>query len=199
MSELTQNTAGLRSVRAPIPSRAESRAYGKSLRTSVPRSSLAIWKPADNRPDPVEQVIESHVGRIPRLIGLRVARMAASPYGFLRGAANVCAFDCASLPATGMLAIICGDAHLGNFASTARRRANWCRPERLRRGPPRLLEWDLRRLVASVHVAGRQNQMREEQCCDAVVACVNAYRDELAQLAEVPLLARSFIRVDLTT
>ena len=51
---------------------------------------------------------------------------------------------------------------------------------------PGYWEWDLRRLVASVHVAGRQNQMREEQCCDAVVACVNAYRDELAQLAEVP-------------
>ena len=41
--------------------------------------------------------------------------MAASPYGFLRGAANVCARDCASLPATGMQAIVCGDAHLGNF------------------------------------------------------------------------------------
>lgn len=198
MSELTQNTAGLRSVRAPIPSRAESRAYGKSLRTSVPRSSLAIWKPADNRPDPVEQVIESHVGRIPRLIGLRVARMAASPYGFLRGAANVCAFDCASLPATGMLAIICGDAHLGNFGF-------YRSPEGelvldlndFDEAHPGYWEWDLRRLVASVHVAGRQNQMREEQCFDAVVACVNAYRDELAQLAEVPLLARSFIRVDL--
>lgn len=198
MSEPIRDATGMHSVREPIPSRAESRAYGKSLRTKVPRSSLGIWRPADNRPDPVDQVIESHVGRIPRLIGLRVARMTASPYGFLRGAANVCAYDCASLPATGMVAIICGDAHLGNFGF-------YRSPEGelvldlndFDEAHPGFWEWDLRRLVASVHVAGRQNQMREEQCSEAVAACVNAYRDELTQLAEIPLLARSFVRVDL--
>lgn len=55
----------------------------------------------------------------------------------------------------------------------------------------------MRRLVASVYVAGRQNQMSEQQCSDAVKACVSAYRDELTHLAEVPLLSRSFLRVDL--
>ncbi len=186
------------SVRKPIPSRAESRAYGKALRATVPRSSLGSWCPADDRPDPVEQVVASNLGRIPRLIGLRMTRMAASPYGFLRGAANVCARDCASLPATGMQAIVCGDAHLGNFGF-------YRSPEGelvldlndFDEAHPGYWEWDMRRLVASVHVAGRENRMSELQCAEAVAACVTAYRDELARLADVPLLARSFLRVDL--
>ncbi len=90
--------------------------------------------------------------------------MTASPYGFLRGAANVCAYDCASLPATGISAIICGDAHLGNFGF-------YRSPEGelvldlndFDEAHPGLWEWDMRRLVASVYVAGRQNQMSEQQ------------------------------------
>lgn len=187
-----------RTVRRAIPTRAESRAYGKSLRAKVPRSSLGLWAPHDGRADPVSQIIDSHIGRVPRLIGLRVARMTASPYGFLRGAANVCAADCAALPSTGISAIICGDAHLGNFGF-------YRSPEGelvldlndFDEAHPGFWEWDMRRLVASVHVAGRENQMTEQQCADAVAACVTAYRDELAHLAEVPLLARSFLRVDL--
>lgn len=124
--------------------------------------------------------------------------MATSPYGFLRGAANVCAVDCASLPSTGIVAIICGDAHLGNFGF-------YRSPEGelvldlndFDEAHPGFWEWDMRRLVTSVHVAGRENGMREQQCAEAVLACVSAYRDELAHLAEIPLLARSFLRVDL--
>lgn len=197
MQTLTDAEA-FRSVRKPIPSRAESRAYGKSLRVKVPRSTLGFWHPADNRPDPVTQIMDAHLGRVPRLIGVRVARMTESPYDFLRGAANVCASDCASLPASGISAIICGDAHLGNFGF-------YRSPEGelvldlndFDEAHPGLWEWDMRRLVASVHVAGRQNNLSEAQCADAVKACVTAYRDELAHLAQVPLLARSFLRVDL--
>lgn len=186
------------SVRKPIPSRAESRAYGRSRRTEVPRSALGGWRPADNRPDPVDQVVASHFGRVPRLISLRVARMAASPYGFLRGAANVCAWDCASLPSTGIMAIICGDAHLGNFGFYRSSEGELVLDlNDFDEAHPGMWEWDVRRLVASVHVAGRENQMREQQCAEAVVACVNAYRDELTLLAQVPLLARTFLRVDI--
>ncbi len=197
-TQTMMDAEAFRSVRKPIPSRAESRAYGKSLRVKVPRATLGYWSPPDNRPDPIEQIMEAHLGRIPRLIAVRVARMAASPYGFLRGAANVCASDCASLPATGISAIICGDCHLGNFGF-------YRSPEGelvldlndFDEAHPGLWEWDMRRLVASVYVAGRQNQMSEQQCSDAVKACVSAYRDELTHLAQVPLLSRSFLRVDL--
>ena len=191
------DTEAFRSVRRPIPSRAESRAYGKSLRASVPRSALGGWRPADDRVDVVAQLERSHVGRVPRLLEIRMQRMTASPYGFLRGSAGVCAADCAALPATGISAIICGDAHLGNFGF-------YRSPEGelvidlndFDEAHPGLWEWDMRRLVASVWVAGRENGMAEQLCAEAVHACVNAYRDERAHLAEVPLLARSFLRVD---
>ncbi len=196
--EPVSSTEAFRSVRHPIPSRAESRAYGKSLRARVPRSDLALWRPADDRLDPVESVSRTHAGRMPRVLGLRLERMTASPYGFLRGTAQICAADCAALPASGLSAIICGDAHLGNFGF-------YGSPEGelvidlndFDESHPGLWEWDMRRLVASVWVAGRENGLAEQQCADAVHLCVGAYRDELRQLAQVPLLARSFLRVDM--
>jgi uncharacterized protein (DUF2252 family) len=51
--------------------------------------------------------------------------MTVSPYGFLRGAANVVAVDAARLPSTGIVPVICGDAHLGNFGFTPRRSRTW--------------------------------------------------------------------------
>ncbi|MCZ2852764.1 DUF2252 family protein [Modestobacter sp. VKM Ac-2982] len=56
-----------------------------------------------------------------RLVPVRVARMAASPYGFLRGTAVVMAADLAGLPATGIRPMICEDAHLGSVGSYASR------------------------------------------------------------------------------
>src|SRR3954452_23031196 len=85
---------------------------GKALRHTVPRSSLGDWRPAENRVDPVEQVIAAHHDRLERLIPVRIGRMIASPYAFLRGTAAIMAADFATLPATGIVPVICGDAHL---------------------------------------------------------------------------------------
>ena len=57
----------------------------------------------------------SHQGRADRLVPVRVGRMIASPYGFLRGTAVVMAEDVARLPSTGITSVVCGDSHLGNF------------------------------------------------------------------------------------
>ena len=57
-------------------------------------------------------------------------------------------------------------------------------------------EWDLRRLVASIWVAGRQNGASEQQCESAVLQCVAGYRAEVRELASTPLLARSYQRLD---
>jgi len=123
--------------------------------------------------------------------------MAASPYGFLRGAAVVMAEDVAHLPATGITPVICGDAHLGNFGFYAS-------PERhlvidlndFDEAHPGGWEWDLRRLVASIWVAGRQNGATEARCRDAVASSVMAYRQELSYLANQPLLMRAYERLD---
>jgi uncharacterized protein (DUF2252 family) len=185
------------SLRQRPVERAERYALGKALRGRVPRSSLAGWSAPADRPDPVEQIKESHKGRIDRLVPVRVGRMIASPYGFLRGTAVVMAEDVARLPATGIRPVIGGDAHLGNFGFYAS-------PERdlvidlndFDEAHPGGWEWDLRRLVASIWVAGRQNGASEDACAAAVTACVAAYRGEVRDLADQPLLSRSYQRLD---
>ena len=191
------DSARYRSLRLKPISRAERFKLGRALREQVPRDSLGRWNPPAGRPDPVALIMRSHEGRLETLVPLRVSRMIASPYGFLRGAAVVMAEDVARLPATGITPVICGDAHLGNFGFYAS-------PERdlvidlndFDEAHPGAWEWDVRRLVASIWVAGRQNGSTEEECRDAVRACVANYRHEVALLANEPLLSRSYQQLD---
>src|SRR5690349_17651224 len=186
-----------RSLRQRPVTRAERYALGKSLRKRVPRKSLAEWTAPADRPDPVDLINISHQGRVPRLIPIRVGRMIESPYGFLRGTAVVMADDVAKLPATGITPVVCGDSHFGNFGFYAS-------PERdlvidlndFDEAHPGSWEWDLRRLVASIWVAGRHNGASEDSCGDAVRSCVASFRYELRRLADLPLFTRSFIRLD---
>src|SRR5437016_5866647 len=75
------------SLRRRPTSRRDRYRMGRELRQQVPRRSLGDWSPPAGRPDPVQLIIHSYRGRLDWLIPLRVARMTASPYGFLRGAA----------------------------------------------------------------------------------------------------------------
>ena len=185
------------SLRRRPTSRKERYALGKGLRKKVPRSSLGDWEVRADRPDPVELVRESHQGRLEWLIPTRVARMVGSPYGFLRGSAIVMAADVAALPATGITPVICGDAHLGNFGFYASPEGELVIDlNDFDEAHPGSWEWDLRRLVASIWVAGRENGSSEQQCADSVASCVRAYRDEVVFLADEPLLMRSYNRLD---
>jgi len=185
------------SLRRRAVSRTERYRTGRALRDAVPRSALGDWPSPSADRDPIARIIASHEGRVERLVPVRVGRMAASPHGFLRGSAVVMAHDVAALPATGITPVVCGDSHLGNFGFYAS-------PERdlvidlndFDEAHPGAWEWDLRRLVASIWVAGRQNGSTEDACADAVLACSAAYRAEIAYLADQPLLARSFERLD---
>jgi uncharacterized protein (DUF2252 family) len=178
--------------------RSDRYAIGRALRQKVPRSWLGRWKVPIGRSKPVDLIVTAHEGRQDWLIPVRVGRMVASPYAFLRGTAAIMAADFAALPSTGITPVICGDAHLGNFGFYAS-------PERelvfdlndFDEAHPGAWEWDLRRLVASVWVAGRQNGSAEEACAHAVRHCVAAYRQQIAYLAEQPLLARSYERLGL--
>jgi uncharacterized protein (DUF2252 family) len=185
------------SLRSPAPPRAERYALGRGLRQRVPRSSLGTWTPSIDRPGVVDVVRQSSEDRLPALVPVRIGRMMATPYGFLRGAARLSAIDFATLPATGITPVICGDAHLGNFGFYAS-------PERdlvfdlndFDEAHPGAWEWDLRRLTTSVWVAGRQNGTSEGSCGEAVARCVQEYQEQIAALAEQPLLARSYERLD---
>lgn len=185
------------SLRRRAVSRAERWAKGRSLRHKVHRSELADWQPRPGRPDPVDLIKISHVGRRTSLIPVRVARMVTSPYGFLRGTAVVMADDVAHLPATGITPVVCGDSHLGNFGFYASPEGELVMDlNDFDESHPGAWEWDVRRLTAAVWVAGRENDLTEDACRDAVMACVTAYRDQVRFLAEQPLLGRSYNRMD---
>lgn len=181
-------------------SREERFDIGRRLRDDVPRAALAEWRRPANRPDPVAQVAQAHKDRLPQLVPIRIERMVSSPYGFLRGSAGIMAEDFSHLPATGIRPVVCGDAHLGNFGFYAS-------PERnlvidvndFDEAHPGPWEWDVRRLVTSIWVAGRQNGASERQCRTSVLACVAAYRSAVRDLANEPLLARSYQLLDVDT
>jgi uncharacterized protein (DUF2252 family) len=185
-------------LRTALPTYEERRAAGRALRAKVKRGDLGRWQPPEDRPDPVDLIEEAHVGRLERLIPVRIGRMLASPYAFLRGSASLMANDFAIMPRTGIQPVICGDAHLGNFGFYAS-------PERdlvfdlndFDEAHPGPWEWDLKRLTASIWVAGRQNGLAEGTCEDAVLWCATAYRRQIGRLAGQPLLARSFDRMDI--
>jgi uncharacterized protein (DUF2252 family) len=189
--------AAFGSLRQRPTSRTERFAIGRGLRQQVPRRALGAWVAPASRPDPIELIRESHVGRLQGLIPIRLSRMVHSPYGFLRGTAIVMAEDVASLPATGITPVICGDAHVGNFGFYASPEGELVIDlNDFDEAHPGAWEWDLRRLVASVWVAGRENSSSEGQCADAVASCVSAYRAEVRHLAAQPLLQRSYNRLD---
>jgi uncharacterized protein (DUF2252 family) len=178
-------------------SRADRYAMGKALRKAVPRKKLSGWRITSEGRNPVQLIHDSHEGRLDWLIPVRLARMVSSPYGFLRGTAIVMASDVAKLPATGITPVVCGDSHLGNFGFYASPEGELVIDlNDFDEAHPGSWEWDLRRLVASIFVAGRENGASEEECHASVLACVAAYRDEVRFLAEQPLLLRSFNRLD---
>jgi uncharacterized protein (DUF2252 family) len=186
------------SLRKRPTSRRERFAVGRALRKQVPRKSLGRWEAPADRRDPVQLIEESHQGRLDELVPIRVGRMVSSPYGFLRGTAIVMAADVAGLPATGITPVICGDAHLGNFGFYASPEGELVIDlNDFDEAHPGGWEWDLRRLVASIWVAGRENSSSEKQCAEAVASCVSAYRAEVRFLADQPLLMRSYNRLDL--
>jgi uncharacterized protein (DUF2252 family) len=204
MSDLAQGVLGgadaaqFTSLRRPATARRDRVRLGRLQRQWVPRSSLGDWSPPDTRPDPIELIRQSHLGRVSSLIPVRVARMVGSPYGFYRGTAIVMADDLAKLPSSGITPIVCGDSHLGNFGFYASPEGELVIDlNDFDEAHPGAWEWDLRRLAAAIWVAGRENGATEQQCEAAVASCASSYRIQVRFLADQPLLARSYNRFGL--
>jgi uncharacterized protein (DUF2252 family) len=141
------------------------RAAGAQMLKVVPHAAHATWVRPKNRPSAVDIVVAGNIGRQADLVPLRMGRMAASPFAFLRGAASVMAWDLSHTAVTGPQVVIDGDAHINNFGlfGTPQREVivDINDFDEATRGP---WEWDLKRLVASVNVAGRENGLnRKEQ------------------------------------
>ena len=118
--------------------RLERRAFGQSRRKQVRRQEQNRWRSTDRQTDPIDALAVSSVGRVPALLAIKWERMAASPFGFFRGAVPVMAADFSALPHTGIFTQLCGDAHVRNLGAFAAPdgRAGF-RRKRLRRNHPR--------------------------------------------------------------
>jgi uncharacterized protein (DUF2252 family) len=157
-------------------------ARGKAERATVPREAHAQLVATDQ--DAVELVVGQEADRIQNLLPIRHGRMLASPFAFYRGSAVVMAYDLASGPQTSLTTQLCGDAHLSNFGL-------YGSPERqlvfdlndFDETWPGPFEWDVKRLAASVELAGRANDYPARRARKVVVAAVRAYREAMRTYA----------------
>ncbi|HTT54836.1 MAG TPA: DUF2252 domain-containing protein [Streptosporangiaceae bacterium] len=171
---------------------------GKAARAAVPRESHAGFDPPANRPDPVAQLEQQAESRVPELVPIRYGRMLVSPFAYFRGAALPMASDLASTPCTGLVVQACGDAHLSNFGIFAS-------PERkflfdvndFDETLPGPWEWDVKRLAASLEVAGRGNGFSRKQRRRVVTASTRMYRETMRTFAAMNNVDVWYARVDL--
>lgn len=167
----------------------ERRQEGRSARARVRRSALGDWSEPARGHDPLQTILGQNQIRDPALLAVRHHRMGLSPWNYYRGAAAVMAADLASRPHSGLLVQLCGDAHVLNFGL-------WATPERnlgfdLRDFDESLLgpfEWDVKRLAASLVVAGRENGLGSGRVAAAVTAALEAYQWRMHRYAVMPEL-----------
>jgi len=128
-------------------------------------------------------------GRVPALVARRWQLMAASPFAYFRGAVPVMAADLAMHRATGLIAQLCGDAHvrnLGAFAAPDGRLVFDINDfDETIRGP---FEWDLKRMAASLVLAGREAGHKDASARHAAEICMTRYCALMKILADLPVL-----------
>jgi len=158
-------------------------AIGRAIRSEVPRTSLAAFQSASAR-DPVAILERQASTRLAELNPIRYGRMAASPFAFFRGAAAVMTSDLAAVVRSPIHVQLCGDAHLSNFgifASPERRLVFDINDfDETLRGP---FCWDLKRLAASIVIAGQDLGYSAKQQETAVMSMADSYRDGLNSFA----------------
>ncbi len=164
----------------------------------LPRKGHALWEPPADRRDPIEVLVESNRARVHDLVPLRYARMSVSPFAFLRGSALIMAYDLASGPSTDLEVRLCGDAHMSNFGVFASRERRLMFDlndfDEVSPGP---FEWDVKRLAASIVVAGRVNGFDPVATRRAVLDAVAAYRDWMERYANMTHLDVWYARIEM--
>jgi hypothetical protein len=192
------SSAGQARARRHVHLNVEERvARGRAARTVAPRSSHGSWGPVADRPDPVALLEEQADVRVPELVPIRYGRMLESPFTFFRGAALIMADDLAATPRSGINVQLCGDAHLSNFGVFGS-------PERkmlfdindFDETLPGPWEWDVKRLAASLEVAGRHLGFAPADRRDVVTACVAEYRDQMRTAAKLNTLDAWYDHLD---
>ncbi|WP_233573800.1 DUF2252 domain-containing protein [Amycolatopsis panacis] len=163
----------------------------------APLESHADFTPGGAR-DPIGLLSGQAESRVAELVPVRHGRMLVSPFTFYRGAALPMAADLATTPTSGLWVQLCGDAHLSNFGAFAS-------PERrlvfdvndFDETLPGPFEWDLKRLAASLEVAGRDNGFPAKARREIVLAAAESYRTAMGGFAEQPLLQVWYAHLDI--
>ena len=155
----------------------------------MPLAAHAEFTPATDQ-DSVALLIDQSAARVPELVPVRYGRMLVSPFTFYRGAALIMADDLGRGPRTTLTSQLCGDAHLSNFgvfASPERRLVFDLNDfDETHPGP---FEWDVKRLAASLEIAGRNNGFTHKQRRAIVAAAVGVYRTTMREFATMTNLA----------
>ncbi len=160
-------------------------ALGKQARTVAPRAEHEGWEPPPNRPDPVALLERQAKSRVQELVPIRYGRMLVSPFTFYRGAALIMASDLAGTPRSGLTVQACGDAHLSNFGVFASaERTLVFDVNDFDETLPGPWEWDVKRLAASLAIAGRDRGFSDRERAVVVLDAVAGYRTEMAKLAD---------------
>ena len=161
---------------------------GKAARKRVPRVSHAAFAPRAGR-DPIAILDAQEADRLPGLVPLRHARMAESAFAHFRGTPAVMAYDLADAPRTDIIVQASGDAHLANFGLFGS-------PERtlvfdandFDETLPGPWEWDVKRLAASMVIAGRANGFSAARNREAAMSAVRGYRQWMGRYAGMRLI-----------
>ena len=165
----------------------ERRNLGQARRKQVGRQEHNQLNPKARKTPALELVAHSMRGRVPALIRLKYQLMADSPFGYFRGAVPVMAADLAMLPSTGIVSQLCGDAHVRNLGAYAAPDGRLVFDindfDETIRGP---FEWDLKRMAASLVLAGRGSGHKESAAREAVEKCVERYAAQMRQFAQMP-------------
>ena len=177
---------------------AERIAFGRARRKQVTRSALAEVSPEAGRSDPLGLLELQARDRVPELVPIRYGRMAASTFAYLRGAALVMTDDLSHAPDSGLIAPLCGDAHLSNFGLYAT-------PERAQafdlndfdETHPGPFEWDVKRLAASFLVASRGNGFSDTRARATALAAAESYRSAIRESARSGNLENWYRNIDI--
>ncbi len=167
----------------------ERRRLGQARRKQVGRQQHGEFHPKSRPTSAREILARVERGRIPALLRLKHRMMAVSPFAYFRGAAPVMAADLAAAPTTGLIVQLCGDAHVRNLGAFAAPDGHLVFDindfDETIRGP---FEWDLKRMAASLVLAGRESGHKESSAQDAVLHCIERYAAQMRAFAKMPLI-----------
>jgi uncharacterized protein (DUF2252 family) len=172
-----------------LPDAKQRFALGQQCRKQMRRLEHRIWKAKDRRENPLKLLEASTQGRVPALVALKNQLMAASPFGYFRGAVPVMAYDLSLMSNTGIRNQLCGDAHvrnLGAFAAPDGRLVFDINDFDETIVAP--FEWDVKRMATSLILAGRAAGRRNLDCREAAAVFLERYRMTMTAFARMPVL-----------